>query len=153
MSAVLKQLLQLIPMRADRLDEIHSIEADIYEYPWSIGNLRDSITAGYECFEYRSGHLLIGYAVMMVILDDAHLLNLSIARAFQRQGFGKSLLGELSEIARRKAAKSLLLEVRPSNIAARGLYAGAGFLEAGIRRGYYPAVRGREDAIVLKLAL
>ena len=153
MSAVLRPRFELTPMRVDRLDEIHRIEADVYEFPWTKGNLQDSITAGYDCLELRRRSVLIGYAVMMAVLDEAHLLNLSIAKAFQREGFGRALLLDLCKIARAKSAKSMLLEVRPSNAAARGLYANAGFVEVGIRRGYYPAVDGREDAIVLKLAL
>ena len=153
MSVVWRPAVELVRMRVDQVDVIHAIEASIYDYPWTRNNLCDSITAGYDCYEYRRGAALIGYSVMMTVIDEVHLLNLSIAASFQRQGFGKALLGELCAIARRKSAQSMLLEVRPSNTAARRLYAGAGFVEVGIRRAYYPAHDGREDAMVLKLAL
>ncbi len=153
MSAVPITDVELAPMRLDNLGAIHQIETDIYEYPWSEGNLRDSIAAGYECLEYRHADVLLGYAIMMIALDEAHILNLSIARSYQRQGYGQSLLHRLATIARAKSAGRILLEVRPSNVAARGLYARAGFSEVGIRRGYYPALNGREDAIVLERRL
>ena len=153
MNAVLRPRVERMPMRAEHLDEIHRVEIDIYDHPWTRGNLRDAMTAGYDCSEYRSGAQLIGYSIVMFGPGGAHLLNLSVARRFQRQGFGYALLAELCTVARGRSAQALLLEVRPSNVAAQALYARAGFVEVGIRRGYYPGVNGREDAIVLKLAL
>ncbi len=153
MSAVLRPRVERMPMRAEHLDEIHRIEIDIYDHPWTRGNLHDAMNAGYDCSEYRLGAQLIGYSVMMFGPGEAHLLNLSIARVFQRQGFGYALLAELCTVARGQSSQALLLEVRPTNVAAQALYARAGFVEVGIRRGYYPGVNGREDAIVLKLAL
>jgi [ribosomal protein S18]-alanine N-acetyltransferase len=153
MSAIAHADAELVPMQQENLAAIHRIETDVYEYPWSEGNLRDSMAAGYECLTYRHAGTLVGYAVMMISLDEAHILNLSIARSFQRQGFGQSLLDRLCAMARARAVRRMLLEVRPSNTAARGLYARNGFTEVGIRRGYYPAREGREDAIILERRL
>jgi [ribosomal protein S18]-alanine N-acetyltransferase len=153
MSAVLRAGIDLVPMQPEHLGPVHQIETDIYEYPWTEGNLRDSIAAGYECLEYRQAGTLVGYAVMMIAFDEAHILNLSIARAFQSQGYGHALLNQLCTLARLRAVRRMVLEVRPSNVAARGLYARNGFTEVGTRRGYYPARAGREDAIVLERAL
>lgn len=153
MSAVLRAEGELVLMQLGNLGAVHQIESDIYEYPWTEGNLRDSMAVGYECLEYRCAGALLGYAVMMIALDEAHILNLSIARSYQRQGYGQALLQLLSGIARTRSVSRMLLEVRPSNVAARGLYARAGFTEIGVRRGYYPATSGREDAIVLERRL
>jgi ribosomal-protein-alanine N-acetyltransferase len=89
----------------------------------------------------------------MVAAGEAHLLNLSIAAARQRTGHGSGLLREAMALARRQGAKTLFLEVRPSNRAAQALYTRFGFRKVAVRRGYYPAHAGREDALVLTLPL
>jgi ribosomal-protein-alanine N-acetyltransferase len=154
MSAVLKSGFPLIiPMTADDLSAVLAIENDIYEFPWTRGNFRDSLESGYSCWLYRDGADLVGYAVVMLALDEAHLLNLSIARATQRRGYGRQLLEEVSAVARGHGARSMFLEVRPTNLAGRELYARSGFRQVGLRRSYYPAHGGREDALVLSRTL
>jgi [ribosomal protein S18]-alanine N-acetyltransferase len=96
---------------------------------------------------------LIGYAVVMIALDEAHLLNLSVAREFQRCGHGWRMLDSMASIARDHGARSMLLEVRPSNMTGQRLYVAYGFDRIGRRRDYYPAAGGREDAIVMRIAL
>jgi len=135
------------------LAAVLDIEQAIYAFPWTPGNFRDSIRAGYSCWVCRDGRELIGYAVLMLAAGEAHLLNLSVAAHRQRQGHGRHLLDQLIEVARKHGAKLLFLEVRPSNEAARHLYTGYGFHQAGMRRDYYPAHGGREDALVLALNL
>lgn len=153
MSAVPKPRVALVPMQPVNLTVIAAIEHEIYEFPWTPGNFRDSINAGYACWEYRDGATLIGYAVMMMAVDEAHLLNLTIAAPFQRRGHGTRLLEGLFDSARRAGASTMLLEVRPSNSGGRALYARMGFEQVGARRGYYPAVHGREDALILRHTL
>lgn len=153
MSAVPQSLVTMVPMQAANLPAIEMIERDCYEFPWTIGNFRDSIEAGYACWEYRVNGQLIGYAVMMMAVDEAHLLNLTIAPMHQQRGHGSRLLDALFASARRAGANAMLLEVRPSNVGGRALYASMGFVEIGARRGYYPALRGREDALILRRAL
>ncbi len=154
MSAVFRpQPPRLAPMTDQALGRILRIENDIYEFPWTQGNFRDSLAAGYSSWLYLRDDELIGYAVVMLAVDEAHLLNLSIARAAQRRGHGLCLLAEISRAVREHGAKSMLLEVRPSNLAGRALYATAGFSQVGLRRAYYPASGGREDALVLWRAL
>ena len=153
MSAVLKDLPQLFAMGERDLDEVMAIESAIYSHPWSRGNFGDSLRAGYECRVLRFGAELIGYFVLMVAAGEAHLLNLSIAAAYQRAGHGSALLGEAADLARSLGARSLFLEVRPSNRGAQALYTRFGFHKIAVRRGYYPAQAGREDALVLTLPL
>jgi len=140
-------------MRERDLDEVLAIESAIYTHPWTRGNFADSLRAGYECRTLRLGAELIGYFVLMAAAGEAHLLNLSIAAARQRTGHGSGLLREAMALARRQGAKSLFLEVRPSNRAAQALYTRFGFRKVAVRRGYYPAHAGREDALVLTLPL
>jgi len=153
MSAVLKPQPRFRPLAESDLAAVMTIERDLYEFPWSPGNFRDSLAAGYSCWAMLSERRLIGYAVLMLGAGEAHLLNLSIARAEQRRGHGTRLLHHVLGVARRYGVARLLLEVRPSNAEARALYARNGFAELGVRRGYYPARHGREDALVLSVAL
>jgi ribosomal-protein-alanine N-acetyltransferase len=131
------------------LVDVLPIENDIYEFPWTRGNFRDSLDAGYSCWLYRDDAGLIGYAVVMLALDEAHLLNFSIARAVQRRGHGRQFLEQIFSVARGHGAGSMLLEVRPTNLPGRALYGRSGFRQVGVRRAYYPARSGREDALVL----
>jgi [ribosomal protein S18]-alanine N-acetyltransferase len=153
MSAVLKDLPELTPLREDDLADVMAIESAIYTHPWTRGNFVDSLRAGYECHAWRLEGQLIGYFILMVAVGEAHLLNLSVAEPHQRRGHGKALLREATDLARRRGAKNVFLEVRPSNRGAQELYYRYGFRKVAVRRGYYPAHAGREDALVLSLAL
>lgn len=153
MSAVLVPQLRIQPLAESDLEAVLEIERDIYEFPWTLGNFRDSMRAGYSCWGLHEDRRLIGYAVLMLAAGEGHLLNLSVAAAMQRRGHGARMLGHLVRVARDYGARVLFLEVRPSNAAAQRLYAAQGFHQIGVRRGYYPARDGREDAIVLSLPL
>jgi ribosomal-protein-alanine N-acetyltransferase len=153
MSALPDTLLRYRRMTASDLAVVTRIEESIYAHPWTPGNFSDSLTAGYHCWIVECGRDIAGYTVVAVAAEEAHLLNLSIAGPFQRRGLGRELLSFVLKLARDYAARRMLLEVRPSNAAALGLYAAAGFAEAGVRKEYYPDGEGREDAIVLQLSL
>ncbi len=149
MSAVLKDQPQFGKMATGDLDEVLTIERDVYSHPWTRGNFVDSLNAGYHCRTYRVGAPLAGYFILIVAVGEAHLLNLSVAAASQRRGIGSVMLAEAMRIARDADARHLFLEVRPSNAAGLALYAQAGFKHIARRRSYYPAHGGREDGLVL----
>jgi [ribosomal protein S18]-alanine N-acetyltransferase len=153
MSAVLKDEPQLARMQDADLAEVMTIESAIYTHPWTHGNFGDSLRAGYQCRTWRLGTELIGYFVLLVAAGESHLLNLSVAAARQRSGHGSLLLQEAMQLARKGGAQRIFLEVRPSNLAAKALYDRFGFREISVRPGYYPALEGREDALVLTHAL
>jgi ribosomal-protein-alanine N-acetyltransferase len=153
MSAVLRSAPDFEPMREADLRSVLEIEESIYEFPWTLGNFRDSLRAGYACWVYRDRKRLIGYAVLMLAAGEGHLLNLSVAADAQRRGHGRNLLHNVVRIAREHKAKVLFLEVRPTNAVGQRLYSGYGFRQIGVRRAYYPARKGREDALVLALDL
>jgi ribosomal-protein-alanine N-acetyltransferase len=153
MSAVLKNLPELAVMSEADLAEVVAIEQAIYSHPWTTGNFADSLRAGYDCRTWRMAGELIGYFVLMSAAGEAHLLNLSVAASHQRRGHGAALLREAARIARSRGARAVFLEVRPSNQAAHRLYTRFGFRKVGLRREYYPADAGREDALVLSLPL
>ena len=140
-------------MEAADLDAVMAIENAIYAHPWTRGNFSDSLREGYHCWVVEVAAEVIAYGVMIVAVGEAHLLNLSVASHWQRLGRGRELLQFFVKLARDFGGTRMFLEVRPSNVAGRALYADAGFREIGIRRGYYPAAQGREDAVVMESAL
>lgn len=153
MSALPSQLPEFRPMCEADLAQISEIEPRIYTHPWTRGNFLDSLKTGYSCRVVECGGELAGYGVLMIGVREAHLLNLSIAPEWQGRGLGRALLAHFITRARRDEALQMFLEVRPSNRSAIKLYAGTGFREIAVRRGYYPAGNGREDAILMGFSL
>ena len=149
MSAVLAPRVEMLPMTSGDLDEVLAIEYRVCAFPWGRGNFVDSLASGYSCWVCRIDGELVGYFVLMLAVDDAHLLTISVAEKRQRMGFGACLLRHAMRVARECSATNMLLEVRPSNEKALAMYRHFGFQQIGVRRGYYPAEKGREDALVL----
>ena len=145
--------LQFRPMDESDLAWVAAQDVELYPFPWSAGNFADSISAGYGCWVMLDGAERVGYGVLMMVIDEAHILNISVVAARQKGGLGRRLLEHFATLARQAGARRLLLEVRPSNGPALALYARAGFQTIGRRKGYYPAVGGREDGLVMSLAL
>lgn len=143
-----------VPMTEADLPDVVAIEREIYPFPWTRGNFLDSLRAGYSVWVLRdTGGALSAYSVLTLALDEAHLLNLSVARRHQRSGTGWRTLEWMAEVARGYAVRTMLLEVRPSNASAVRMYQRYGFERIGVRRGYYPTQGGREDALVMRIAL
>ena len=143
------------PMAHADLDAVLALEAQAYPYPWTRGNFIDSLAAGYTAeLRLDAQDRLLGYFLALPGFEEMHLLNLTVAPLLQRAGHGQALMQRLLAIARARADAALWLEVRPSNVAALGLYQRLGFAEVGRRGNYYPAPGGqREDALVLRLGL
>ena len=140
-------------MRLIDLDAVVSNERSAYDYPWSDGVFVDCLAAGHECWIARCRSEVIGHAILAVAAREAHLLNICIGSAAQRQGHGRALAEHMIARAIGRGALVIFLEVRPSNAIAHRLYASLGFDEVGRRKWYYPAPNGREDAKVLALRL
>ncbi len=142
-------------MRFEDLGQIILIEHEIFIFPWTWGNFSDSIKVGYCCrvLTQKDTDSLMGYGVMMMGVDEAHLLTLGIGHAFQKQGWGARLLNYFIELAENQGAKHILLDVRASNTHAASLYRRLGFEQIAVRKGYYPAMCGKEDALVMRRAL
>jgi ribosomal-protein-alanine N-acetyltransferase len=140
---------RLRPMREHDLSRVAAVEVRSYEFPWTLGIFNDCLRAGYCCWSLIVDDLLVGYGIMAIALDEAHILNLCVDPAHQRRGYAQLILDHLLDLAQRHQASIVFLEVRPSNLAARALYARNGFQQLAVRRAYYPARSGREDAWVL----
>jgi ribosomal-protein-alanine N-acetyltransferase len=150
MSAQLDTTPRCRRMAARDLDAVMAIENAVYTHPWTRGNFTDSLDSGYHCWLMECSGTIVGYCVVAIAADEAHLLNLSVAAGWQRRGLGSLLLQWVRRLVEEAAAQRIFLEVRVSNAAARALYARAGFREIATRRDYYPALAGREDALVLE---
>jgi len=136
------------PMQAADLPAVMKIENQSYDFPWSEEIFRDCLANSYQSMLYVDQQQIQAYAVSQNIVDECHLLNLTVRPEARSRGIGKKMLQYLINQARRNDIGSLFLEVRVSNIAAITLYDQLGFNEIGVRRDYYPASNGREDALV-----
>jgi len=153
MSAQLKEMPEIRQMLVTDLDEVIVIEKEVFLFPWTRGNFGDSISSGYHCYVLELGGHIFGYGVMTIGLDEAHLLTLSVTAGWQQEGWGEKLLQHFICLAKEHHARSVFLEVRKSNLGAARLYERIGFTRITTRSGYYPAMGGREDAIVMELTL
>ena len=141
------------PMREEHLDWVSACEVELHTFPWTSGNFLDSMAAGHGSWVMSAGTDKLGYAVMLRVLDEAHVLTISFAREAQGRGHGRAFLAWLHDEARKQGATQCFLEVRPSNTAALALYQDMAYEQIGRRRGYYPGLNGREDAIVMRREL
>ena len=139
------------PMLETEVMAITKIDAQAYPYPWSEQIFRDCLKSRYYCMVYENDHEMLGYAVLSVAAGEAHILNICILPEKQNRGLGRDLLNYLVELAREKRVETMFLEVRLSNEPAKRLYDRMGFNELGIRKNYYPAKQGKEDALVLAM--
>ena len=142
---------QVRPMTPSDLASVARIEARIFAFPWTVGNFSDSLAAGYDAWVFKDiGVDMLGYAILMWLPDEVHLLNLSVDEPVQGRGLGEAWLRWLLDNIAQRGARSMLLECRPSNTIGLRLYERTGFSRIGLRRRYYPAPGGeREDAIVM----
>ena len=153
MSALADSVPHIRAMTEADLQPVIRIEGAIYSHPWTRGNFADSIKAGYTCLVMEVGGEIVAYGVLMLAAQEAHILNVSVAESSQRNGYGRTLVLSFIDAARLYGASQILLEVRLSNVAGRGLYVSMGFQSVTVRPGYYPAMHGREDAILMGLVL
>lgn len=153
MSAVIETSLNFRPILEPDLKEVMRIENEAYEFPWSLAIFRDCLRVGYNCWMLEELDEMICYGVMTVAAGECHILNLCVAPDKQRQSYGQIMLEFLLDTAKRFNADTAFLEVRPTNKKAIQLYHNAGFDEVGMRKNYYPARDGREDALILAKTL
>ncbi|MHB1230620.1 MAG: ribosomal protein S18-alanine N-acetyltransferase [Halothiobacillus sp.] len=146
---LLSDSVRILGLDEQDLPAIQRIEQVAHLYPWSDRVFNDCIRSGYFLDGAFSGPRLLGFSVVMPILDEWHVLNLCVDPSVQRRGVGRSLLEFVIDQAKQSGMDSLWLEVRVGNTAARQLYAAYAFEQVGFRKGYYPAKNGREDALVL----
>ncbi len=161
MNAILKPKIttevQFHALTAAWLDRVLQIENAVYPHPWSRANFEDSIKTGYQMQVLTTSNSeILGYFIAMKGFEEVHLLNITVADSFQRQGWAKLMLDALAVWSRGQGAAWLWLEVRGSNERAQQVYQARGFKLVSVRQDYYPKgpkANGREDAIVMSLKL
>ena len=140
----------MVPLLPENLAAVLAIERRAYAFPWTEAIFLDCLKAGYCGWTVRDEEdVLLGYALMSMAVGEAHVLNVCVDPAYHRRGLGRLLMRHLLDVASRNGMTTMLLEVRKSNVVALRLYRSLGFVRIGLRRGYYPAEGGREDAYVL----
>jgi ribosomal-protein-alanine N-acetyltransferase len=148
------ELKYLREMQSDDLTRVMEGELAAYPYPWTRGNFEDCLgNRAYSCWVFELDKEFSGHLVISSVVKEAHILNLCVYPRHQGNGWGRLLLNEAELIAKQQNAETCFLEVRPSNIAGMKLYQTAGYNEIGLRKNYYPADNGREDAIVMAKSL
>lgn len=146
---------QLSSMQDRDIDAIMEIEQVAYAYPWTRGNFLDSLQSGYHCKVLKEiSENIAAYFLLMPVVDEYHILNITVRPDLQGRGLGRLLFNEIKIHALANNMKSLLLEVRPTNQQALAVYRKIGFNQIGMRKNYYPAGdNAREDALVMRLVL
>jgi ribosomal-protein-alanine N-acetyltransferase len=154
-SAVLQPVeVRFEPLTNNYLEAVLKLEQQAYAHPWVRANFTDSMASGYAAQLLLADSLVLGYFVAMKGVDEVHLLNITVAPSYQRQGWARVMLDALSIWAKGQGADWLWLEVRVSNLRALQVYHAHGFRRVGLRKNYYPAGDGkREDAVVMSLPL
>jgi len=144
-------MVKLRQMQISDIAQVMQIEESVCDYPWTANIFRDCLLVGYEAWVLVSEKTLLGYGLLSIAANEAHVLTISIKPTHHRQGLGLQLMRHLIQIATEAKVEQLLLEVRESNHAAYKLYEQLGFTAIGIRKEYYQTKNGREDAKVLAL--
>lgn len=140
-------------MTSEDVPEILVIEKKIYTHPWTEGIFNDCIRVGYNCWVYLEAEKIVAYGLVSIAANEAHILNLCVSPDSQGQGLGKLMLHKLIQLAEERLSDSIFLEVRETNVVALTLYEQEGFNRIGLRKNYYPAEDGKEDALVFAKAL
>jgi ribosomal-protein-alanine N-acetyltransferase len=148
------------PMKAEDVDRVLAIAAGLKDAPqWSravyegIVDPVDGAAGSLPRFALvacnsESG-LVAGFAVASLVPPEGELETVGVASEFQRQGIGRRLVNEIGKNLRLRGVTKVLLEVRDSNLAARGLYRSLGFIEMNRRASYY--IDPIEDAVLMRL--
>ena len=145
---------RLEALTVDDLDAVIAMEQSVYGHPWTVGNFKDALASGYAAQRLLAGSTLIGYFVAMKVIDEMHLLNITVSLDYRNQGWAKLMLEALALWARGQGCEWLWLEVRESNHRAIHVYRSHGFKQVGLRKDYYPVGRGqREAALVMSQKL
>lgn len=141
-------------LETQHLAAVLQVEAQAYEHPWVRANFLDSLRSGYQAQLLWADDHLLGYFVAMMGVEEAHLLNITVAPQYQRQGWARLMLEALAIWAKGQGAQTLWLEVRKGHQRAIKVYQASGFVRVGERKAYYPGAHGeREDALVMCLQL
>lgn len=149
MNHEMSALVEVRTMSYADLKSVILLEEKAYPYPWTLGIFRDCLRVGHNAWVMTLDKAVIAYAIIMLSPGEAHILNICVDPEYQKRGLGRYLLRYIIKKTQQTDIDMVLLEVRASNGSAKLLYLSEGFHELGVRKAYYPAKKGREDAIIL----
>ncbi|MBK6756182.1 MAG: ribosomal protein S18-alanine N-acetyltransferase [Moraxellaceae bacterium] len=149
---VSSQSIVLRAMTTADISAVCAIEQQVQYAPWTPKLFSDSLER-HLCWVAQKNQQVVGFFVVQFIVDEAHLLNIAVDPTQQKQGIGRVLLDNVQQQAIAKKANTIFLELRATNQRALALYQMAGFNEIGLRKNYYPAAQGKEDAVIMALML
>ncbi len=136
---------RIVPMRAEHLSSLATLEATCFADPWSEAALREELDNPCARFLVAvEGTQVVGYLGCHHVADEGFIANVAVHPAYRRRGIARALVQTAQQQA--TALSRLMLEVRQSNHAARALYASLGFTEDGIRPRFY--THPTEDAVL-----
>lgn len=154
-------LTNIRPMTLDDVTAVAAIEKAVFPFPWGEQAFRDCLRVNFSAWVVESIEPetplskpdIVGYAVVMTVLDESELLNIAISPEYQGQQLGEYLMHFMLTQLMARGIKIIFLEVRKSNQIAIRLYQKLNFIEIGLRKNYYQTLEGREDAILYKCIL
>ena len=156
--------LSFMPMQIADLDAVLKIELFSHIHPWTSGNFRDSLKAGHWAYcirpqvdqaikgSFLDPNVLWAYCILYPAVDELHLLNITVSPNLRKLGLGSRMMAAIEGVAAGQNIPRMILEVRPSNLAAVNLYQKLAYEQIGLRKAYYPVdpiTGSREDALVL----
>lgn len=137
----------------NHLEEIYKIEEESNPTPWKKETFLQVLENRTLSFVLKKNSTIIGFCIASKLLDECHLQNISVEKAYRTKGIGTYILEILKERAKLFSTKAIFLEVRESNITAINFYKKHKFKEIGKRNNYYKLKIGREDALLMQLPL
>lgn len=139
-------MIEFRPMTAADVESVAVLEKEIYATPWSEQVFLDELRQpGRTYLIAEDQAVIVGYAGMMVVVDEAHITTMAVAETHRGRKLGTRLMLELARDAVEVGARHLTLEVRPSNHHAQALYRRFGMGPVGVRKDYYID----EDALIM----
>lgn len=127
----------------------YAIHQEAQYAPWSEATFVDCISSPYECWVLLHDGQVVGFAILLVVLDEITLMDIAISAGLRGQGAGKHMLDFVIRRCEQLNGSNCFLEVRESNLVAKKLYLNSGFELLERRKGYYPLANGREDALMM----
>ncbi|MGD2074828.1 MAG: ribosomal protein S18-alanine N-acetyltransferase [Gammaproteobacteria bacterium] len=148
-TTALPAAVRLRPMRESDLPAVHRLETMSQPFPWPLWLFRRQLREGASCWVLAQGQSILGFGVVAVWKQRAHIMNICVAPRCRRRGWGRHIMLQLLRVARHHHCRQAWLEVRSTNRPAILLYQTLGFRTEEVRKGYYPARRGRQDGLIM----
>ena len=142
-------MIEYAPMENRDVAQIAALEQQCFSEPWSETSVAGELTNPLSYWLVaRDGGYLAGYVGSQTVLGESDMMNLAVSPDYRRRGIGENLVESLIRDLKKQGSHCLTLEVRESNLAARALYEKLGFVQIGLRPGYYH--KPKENACILR---